>query len=237
VAIIDAPFPACPRGGVLARIEDGRAMLTLAGVGRDNHPPTAPDGFERFAAALPWPDIAEAIAGAEPLDAPVPYRFMAGTWRRYDRLRHLPEGFVVVGDGVCSLDPVYGQGMTVAAQQAVRLRDHWGRPDLQRRLDRVADFCWSVATSEDLRHPTSAGQQNLAQRLMGAWSIELARLAVAGNERAFWTFARVYHLMIEPRALFAPALVAEVARARVRGHRPPAPRPDVLDRLRSPQPA
>ena len=77
-----------------------------------------------------------------------------------------------------------------------------------------------MATSEDLRQPTSDGQQSLAQRLASAWSAELARLAVAGDERAFWTFARVYHLMIEPRALFSPALAAAVAQARVRGHGP-----------------
>ena len=142
----------------------------------------------------------------------------------------------MVGDAACAFNPVYGQGITVAAQQAVRLREHWGRPDLQRRLDRVADFRWSVATSEDLRQPTCEGEQNLAQRLATAWSAELARLAVAGDERAFRTFARVYHLMIEPQALFPPALFAEVARARVRGHGPPAPRPEVLDRLRSRQP-
>ena len=64
-----------------------------------------------------------------------------------------------------------------------------GAPGLQRRLDRVADFCWSVATSEDLRHPTSAGEQNRPQRIVAAWSAELARLAVAGDRRAYRTFA------------------------------------------------
>jgi hypothetical protein len=67
--------------------------------------------------------------------------------------------------------------------------------------------------------------------------MEVARLAVAGNERVCRTFAQVYHLMAEPRALLAPALVADVMTARVRGYGPPAPRPAVLDRLRSAQPA
>jgi hypothetical protein len=173
----------------------------------------------------------------EPVGDVAVYRQTANQRHRYGLARSWPANLLVVGDAACAFNPVYGQGMTVAAQQAVRLRDHWGRPDLQRRLDRVADFPWAVATGEDLRHPTSQGEPSRAQRLAGVWSTELARLATAGNERAFWTFAQVYHLMIDPRALLSPALVAEVAQARVRGYGPPPPRPAVLDRLRVPQPA
>jgi hypothetical protein len=119
----------------------------------------------------------------------------------------------------------------------VRLREHWGRPDLQRRLDRAADFCWSVATSEDLRQPSSGRSQNAAQQALGVWGAQLARLAAAGHEQAYWTFAQVYHLMIEPRALLSPALALAVARASVLGFGPSTPRPEVLNRLRVPQAA
>jgi hypothetical protein len=125
--------------------------------------------------------------------------------------------------------------MTVAAQQALLLRERWGQRGLQRRLDRVADFCWSVATTEDLRYPTTAGSQDPVQRLVNAWTTELAKLAGAGDRRAFASLSGVYHLMIEPRTLFHPALFAAVARARVAGRGQPNPRPAVLERLGQPQ--
>ena len=180
---------------------------------------------------------ADVVDRLEPVSDVAVYRQTSNRRHRYGLARSWPAGLLVVGDAACAFNPVYGQGMTVAAQQAVRLRDAWGRPDLQRRLDRVADFCWSVATSEDLRQPSSGGSPNLAQQALGAWSAQLARLAATGDEQAYWTLARVYHLMIEPRALFSPALALAAARAGVRGFGPSAPRPEVLNRLRQAQAA
>ena len=234
--IVVGATPANGRGGIALPVENDDWLIIGGGYGQ-HRPSRDPAEFARYLANLADPSIADLAARLEPISDIAVYRQTSNRRHRYGLVRSWPAGLLVVGDAACAFNPVYGQGMSVAAQQAVRLRDHWGRPDLQRRLDRVADFPWSVATSEDLRQPTSEGQQSLAQRLATAWSAELARLAVAGNERAFRTFARVYHLMIEPQALFAPALVAEVAQARVRGHQPPAPRPEVLNRLRSPQPA
>ena len=74
--ILTAGTLASPRGGFLAVTEGGRHMLTLAGICGD-YPPTDPPRFDDFVAGLPSADIAAAIAGAEPLDDPVPSRFPA----------------------------------------------------------------------------------------------------------------------------------------------------------------
>jgi hypothetical protein len=217
-------------------VEDGHWLVIAGGYGK-HRPGRDPAEFAAYLESLPDPAIADVVDRLVPASDVAVYRQTSNRRHRYGLARSWPAGLLVVGDAACAFNPVYGQGMTVAAQQALRLREHWGRPDLQRRLDRVADFCWSVATSEDLRQPSSGRPQNAAQQALGLWGAQLARLAAAGDEEAYWTFARVYHLMIEPRALFSPTLALAVARATLQGFGPSAPRPEVLNRLRVPQAA
>jgi hypothetical protein len=150
---------------------------------------------------------------------------------------------LAVGDAYCAFNPVYGQGITVAACQAQLIREALKhdraavdrRPmetrHLQRRIGAAADLPWSVATTEDLRHPSTAGSQTLLQRLVGLWSAQLARLAAHGDRGAYLAFARVYHLMASPAMLFNPAVIFSACRAAVRGMPEVNPRPRALNAL------
>ena len=102
--ILTAGTPAKPRAGFLSAIEEGRHILTIAGICGD-HPPTDPQGFDDFVARLPSADIAAAIAGADPLDDPVPFRFPASVRHRYERLTSFPAGLLVIGDAVLLVQP------------------------------------------------------------------------------------------------------------------------------------
>jgi 2-polyprenyl-6-methoxyphenol hydroxylase-like FAD-dependent oxidoreductase len=216
LACLHGPTPDQPRGGALARLEGGTWMLTLFGLLGD-HPPTDPDGFDVFARTLRSPDLPDAVCAGEPIDDPVPFRFPANVRRRYERIRHLPAGFLVMGDAVCSFNPIYGQGMTVAALQAVALRAcvENGDRHLARRFfraaARIADHAWTMATGADLALPGVEGARTVPVRLVNAYMDRL--LAVAAHDPAVAaSFMRVAG-MVEPLpTLLRPALARRVLR-------------------------
>ena len=153
LGLLQAPTPRHPRGAALARLEDEVWMLTLIGL-RGDHPPTRVEDFDRFAESVGSDDISRLIRVAEPIDAPVAFRFPASTRRYYERTR-LPDNLVVIGDSLCSFNPVYGQGMSVAALEAVALaRQLSGErvpPSrvMMGELARIVDVPWQMAGAVD----------------------------------------------------------------------------------------
>ena len=225
--ILTAGTPANPRTGVLAVTEGGRHMLTLAGI-RGDHPPVDPAGFDAFAAALPSADIAAAIAGARPLDQPVPFRFPASVRHRYERLARFPGGLLVIGDAVCSFNPVYGQGVTVAAAQAMALRRllaRHGVPDAQsyfRAIAAAIDVPWDIAVGADLAFPQVPGRRPARVRLVNAYLPRL-HAAAAHDDALAAALVRVIGLKDRPQTLLRPDRVLRVLRGNLAGNREPAP--------------
>jgi 2-polyprenyl-6-methoxyphenol hydroxylase-like FAD-dependent oxidoreductase len=223
MAVLDAPTPQLPRGGAMLALEGGRWIVTLAGILGD-HPPTDPDGFLAFARSLRFPDIYEAIRAGVPLDDPVPFRFPASVRRRYERLDRFPDGFLVVGDAICSFNPIYGQGMSVAALEALTLRRHLrrgGLPEprrLLRELGRAVDVPWDIAAGGDLVFPGVPGRRTLKARLANAY---LARLHAAAADDASLAvaFARVAGLVAPPGSLLRPAVALRVLRGNLSARR------------------
>jgi 2-polyprenyl-6-methoxyphenol hydroxylase-like FAD-dependent oxidoreductase len=220
VGTLQGPTPDLPRGGALARLEGGVWIVTLFGLGGD-HPPTDPDGFVGFARSLRHQDLPDALAAGGPIDDPVGFRFPASVRRRYERLRDLPAGVIPIGDALCSLDPVYGQGMTVAGLGALVLRDHLRRPGgvVPRRfvadLADVVDPAWETSSGGDLAIPTVEGRRTAKVRIGAAYIARLHAAASVDPDLAA-AFARVMALVDPPTTLFRPRVVAGVLRGRRR---------------------
>jgi 2-polyprenyl-6-methoxyphenol hydroxylase-like FAD-dependent oxidoreductase len=216
LAVVQTATPEHPRAGGLQALEGDRWLLTLAGILGD-HPPTDPDGFLAFARSLQFPDIYEAVRDGEPLDDPVGFRFPASVRHRYERLDRLPAGFLVVGDAVCSFNPIYGQGMSVAALEALTLRRHLQRGvepqprQFFRDLARVVDVPWDMAAGGDLAFPGVPGRRTLRLRLISA---HLTRLhaAAAHDAHLAIAFTRVAGLVAPPQSLLRPGIVLRVVR-------------------------
>src|SRR5207248_1591941 len=143
-----------------------------------------PAGFMEFAKSLPVPEIYEWIRDAEPLDDAVAIKFPANVRRRYERLDTFPDGLLVMGDAVCSFNPLYGQGMSVSALEALALRDQLadGPPQPRRFFSTIARAIaapWDLTTSGDLAFPTVEGRPRTTQiRLVNAYVARLHMAAV-----------------------------------------------------------
>ncbi|TDD33892.1 FAD-binding monooxygenase [Actinomadura sp. KC06] len=217
LAIIPVAWPALPRGAIFTKTDGGRTELTTYGILGD-HPPTDQAGLYGWLKTLPCPDIYEAVQNAEPLDEPVAFRFPTTVRQRYERMSRFPEGLLVVGDAVACFNPVYAQGMTVAAMTALTLREHLHSgaapvpQDYFRDLARdVIDPPWEMTNTVDLSFPGVQGERPLKVRLGQAY---LARVQVAATKDAkvAAAYMRCAGMVDRPDALMKPKVVLRVLR-------------------------
>ncbi|GHO71367.1 hypothetical protein KSC_102590 [Ktedonobacter sp. SOSP1-52] len=147
-------------GGVLKSIEGDAWAVCLSSIA-GQYPPTSADGFDEGLTRLINPVIAEVLRDAEPLTEPRGFRIPECIRHHYEQVENWPAGLLVLGDAFCYFDPVYGQGMTVAAIEAEALADclseQQGTPQagfehlaLQRMQEAIYPAWW-LSALEDLR--------------------------------------------------------------------------------------
>jgi 2-polyprenyl-6-methoxyphenol hydroxylase-like FAD-dependent oxidoreductase len=197
--------------------EHDRWLLTLYGYGAEHRPPTDDDAFIGFAATVADPDVLTAIQEAQPLDEITTHAYPAGVRRRYERLRRFPEGLLVIGDAICSFNPIYGQGLTVAALQAEALARclEQGERQLARRFFKAAsrpvDHAWKLSTGADLALPEVDARAALPDRIVSRYIARLLPVA-AHDEHVARAFIEVTGLVKPPTSLLHPAIAARVLR-------------------------
>lgn len=230
--VIGAATADMPRPSILLAQEpdaDGPARW-VAGVGgyAGDHVDATRAGMAARARAIGHAEIAALAKHGEPIGPVLRYVFAHSERRRYERLRRLPACFVPLGDALASFNPVYGQGMTVAACQALVLRRELGRglDGLPRRFlkaaARVIDTPWQLAVGGDLALPQVPGPRPFPLRWINAYVARVQRAALV-DARVAGAFVRVMHLLAAPASLFAPALLWRVLRHGGRRARPPTP--------------
>ncbi|HSZ28745.1 MAG TPA: FAD-binding monooxygenase, partial [Pseudonocardiaceae bacterium] len=147
---------------------------------------------------------------------------------RYERLREFPEGLLVLGDAVSSFNPIYGQGMTVAANQALALRRLLLARNTEpsprhyfRLIAKTVDPPWDIAVSADLAFPEVPGTRTLKIRLVNAYIPRLHAAAVHDAALSA-AFSRVVGLIDRPEGLLRPDRVLRVWQTN-RRHHPASP--------------
>lgn len=205
------------RGGLICPIENKRWIVTLVGSNRD-YPPPDETGFLDFARSLRSPLLYEAIKTAQPLTPIYTYRGTGNHRRYYEQLSNLPDGLIAIGDAVCTFNPVYGQGMTVAALGALTLdqclREHYPQTQFPqqfyRQLAKVVNQPWLMATGEDFRWPaTEGGKPNGITKLLHQYLDQILALAVK-HPKIYQSFAEVMHMTKPAHTLFHPEYIFRV---------------------------
>lgn len=214
-AVAEAP---ATRSGTILPMEGNRWIATVWGYFGD-HPPTDPAGWLEFTRGLPVPDLYEALRDAEPLTPVTLFKFPGHLRRHYERMDRFPEGLAVLGDAVCSFNPIYGQGMTTGALGAVELETCLASQEkgrivgfsgrFRQRLARVVDAPWELATSSDMGYPQAEGKRPLATRVVSRFVKKMLDLSAVDreiNDR----FLPVQHMLKPPTYLFSPRMIFRV---------------------------
>jgi 2-polyprenyl-6-methoxyphenol hydroxylase-like FAD-dependent oxidoreductase len=216
--------PAAKRLAMALPIEGDRWFVVVGGINGES-PPI--DEVERLAYAhsLPSPVVAEVMETSQPLGEPVTPRFSTNQRRHVERLRRFPLGWVLLGDAVCSFDPIYGQGMTSAALQAEalgRCLDRSGSIDRSfarryfRAAARVVTVPWSIAVGGDFVYDGTTGPKPTGTDLLNRY-LDRVTIAAQHDDRALLRMNEVMALVRRPEALLAPAFVLRVLRIARRG--------------------
>jgi 2-polyprenyl-6-methoxyphenol hydroxylase-like FAD-dependent oxidoreductase len=216
-----SPEPGQPKVFALIKYDKETWMLgvgTLAGA----EPPSDFAEMLTFATDFAPAHVLRALRTAEPLGDVAHYRVPSNRWRRYDKMRAMPDGLLVIGDAICIFNPIYGQGMTVAAIEATVLREclRRGGRRLTRRFFRVSArkvrVAWQTAVGSDLALPEVAGPRPALMRITNA-CVERVLTATESDPVVVSQFMRITGMVDSPVRLLRPSILLRVMRTRRRG--------------------
>ncbi|WP_431523725.1 FAD-dependent oxidoreductase [Mycobacterium shigaense] len=209
--------PGRPRGLGMLRSENDTWMFTVYGIaGHRPHPDLI--SMCEFVEDCAPAHLLAAVRAAEPIGEPTRHSQPSSRWRRYDRIRRFPEGLLVIGDAICSFNPIYGQGMTVAGLEALALRNCLasGTVDLARRFFQAAAVpirqAWELSANPDLCLPEIEGTPPLLTRLLNGY-IDRVLTASEYDPAAVERFVRVTALIDPASRLLRPGIMWRAALA------------------------
>jgi 2-polyprenyl-6-methoxyphenol hydroxylase-like FAD-dependent oxidoreductase len=218
-----SPIPGRPTGMFLSACERDTWIFTVFGMAGCD-PPGDLAAMVEFARGYTPAHLLNAVESGQPLGEVARHRMPSSQWRRYDRLRNFPDGLLVTGDAICSFNPIYGQGMTVSALDAMALRECLldGNQELAHRYFKAAakniSVPWAMNATADLAFPEVDGRRTRAMRVAGVvsdWFLSTCESDLAATIRFF----KVLAMTDSPIHLLHPAFLGRVAVNRLRRQR------------------
>ncbi len=156
---------------------------------------------------------------SEPVSPIAVHKFPSNMRRHYERLPGLPEGLVVLGDALCSFNPLYGQGITLSAIGASTLDACLSEQPrgqvaglgktFHTKAASVLELPWLMATGEDLSYPEVEAHRPLWWKLMQGYSGRMQARAVYDSALSS-AMAKVMHMTDSPLLLVNPQVLMRV---------------------------
>lgn len=218
--VICSLTPAQPTGAVMVAQEpDGsgpaRWVVTMGSMGKGVTIGSL-EHMREHAAKLNSPELLHVLQNAKPLTELASYQFSHSQRRHYQRIERFPSRYLVMGDAVASFNPIYAQGMSSAACQAIALRDALvGGIDEQlhsrffKTAARIIDTPWQTAVATDLAFDSVPGARPWPVRFRNAY-VRRVQVAAQYDATLAVAFMRVGHLLAPPSSLFKPAVLLRV---------------------------
>jgi 2-polyprenyl-6-methoxyphenol hydroxylase-like FAD-dependent oxidoreductase len=198
-------------------IEGDRWIVTIGGY-HGEHPDA--QNFDEVIKRFPVSDVHDIITKNEALSDVTSFKFPSSLRRHYENLKRFPEGFLVMGDAVCSFNPLYGQGMTVAALEAQTLDSLLAtRKNLSgiakpffKQAAKAIDNPWQIAVGADFAFPETEGKKAPGTNLINAYMTKVQQ-ATTRDPVVSKAFISVTHLLEAPSSLFRPNIMLRVLKS------------------------
>ncbi|MDX1745332.1 MAG: FAD-dependent monooxygenase, partial [Halobacteriales archaeon] len=212
--VLVGPEPDRPRGAAMLPAEGNRWEVVLQGM-HGERAPTDRETFVEWTEALPVDDVGRQVAEREWLSEIHHYPFPASIWRHYEELDRFPDGLVVTGDAIASFNPIYGQGMSVAALDALVLHHELGGgldglgPRFFSRASQPVEEAWRLAVGNDFNFQETSGPKPFGADLFNRY---VARLVRRAHDDGALTeaFFRVFRLERSVTSLLHPRIAWRV---------------------------
>ncbi len=210
LAVTSPKAPEERHGAIVMPIEGNQWMVTMSTRHPSASAPANDEDFFAHAQGLRTKTIFNAIRNAQRITPIVRFRFKGSERVHWERVSNLPRGLFLLGDAACHFNPLFGQGMSAAAQAALALKDlvgdaahqsdplGWLQSEYFKNLAAVLDAPWSVATA-DLIYPQTTGSRPPTFERSVKFAAALMRLAVEDPA--------VHKLMTEVQQLLKPPSV------------------------------
>jgi 2-polyprenyl-6-methoxyphenol hydroxylase-like FAD-dependent oxidoreductase len=210
-------------GGTISSVEENRYIVTIMGYHNainDKEVIKSDTGFLELTKKLPRLDIYESIKNATPITKTALYRIPQIVWRRFDKAKKLPDGIILIGDTICRIDPVFGQGMSIAILEALALQKllqthngelHKVPKAFHKKAAKIISPIWNMVITEDFRYPATA---NTRKRPFGLfiqqWYAKKIFLLSAHNKEVYDRFVKVMNLVRPISSLMTPSIIKSV---------------------------
>ncbi|MGZ7149243.1 FAD-dependent oxidoreductase [Bacillus sp. BC08] len=215
--LMSPSFPDNPYGVLIQTIEDYRYFVTFSGYANEKAPQTDED-FYNFAENLSISNVTDFLNKAEAISDIKTYKIPYQVRRRFDLVNNLPERLLVVGDAHCRFDPVFGQGVSVAAMEAHQLQlllqrrqklDKAFTQQFYKRTAHIIQTPWEMTTTEISRHPQLKRELTIKQKFQLWYTKQIYQLSATDSD-IYIRLVRVMNLIRSPLHLFHPKVLLAV---------------------------